>query len=294
MTNNMKITNLLLAAAVMLGFTSCLGGDSEQIETKTLYQVFNYVEDVQTGKGEIVTGTSYEMELNYTKGILNLSINGIQTSQSAPSYTVSISDIKYSFNEKGEMLINVPRASNGVITITDLKFKYRQRTINYSMSIPVFDITYTINDAYKVRSIQESTFYFGDTKTSIIGSPQEFKTDKSYYCVTFAPSTRVDGKPQARLFMYDAKFAPKMPEMNLMVLELYADFSLDGYTITAPTAKVYTGTVQNPKEEPDYAITNLNLTGKFSTGVEFDYTAAGRFNSSAVCGYDFTEGVLSK
>lgn len=289
----MKITKLLLGAVALLGLTSCLNDDSEQIETTTLHQVFNCVEDTQNGNTEIVTGVSYTMEFNFTKGIVNLAINGLQVSQSTPSYTIAMRDIKYTLNDKGEIVINVPSATNGVVTVTDFKLKFRQRTMNYTVPIPVYDITYTVNSTYKVRAVQQSTFYFGKTTTTILGTESVFDTDKIYYCVTFDPTVRKEGRPQARFFMYDAQFAPKMPQMNLMLLELYADINVNGYSIDAPTAKVYTGTVQNPKEEPDYAVTDFNLEGMFSTGINFDYIAAGRFHSVGECGYNFTEGMLN-
>lgn len=289
----MKITKILLAIAIMLGFTSCLDSDgNDQTITTNLYEVFNVVEDTQKGTVEAVNGVSYEMEFNYNKKLVNLSINGLQLSQASPSYTVAAQNVSFSINEQDEIVINIPSMTNGSVTVTDFKMKIRRRMAGLN-DISVFNITYKVNGGYNVRGVQKAIFYFGDTETTILGTPSVFQTDATYYAVTFDPTVRKDGKSQARLFMYDAKFAPKMPEMNLMLLELYADFTLDGYTISESSAKVYTGTVQNPKEEPDYAVTDFSLSGVFATGVEFEYTAAGRFKSSAKCGYTFTEGVLN-
>ncbi|MDE6266250.1 MAG: hypothetical protein K2M07_02740 [Muribaculaceae bacterium] len=289
----MRIAKLFLTAVILLGLTSCLGdSDNEQIEKERIYQIFNVVEDTQKGTTEIVTGVAYQMEVNFTNMTMNLSISGLQVSQSAPAYNLEIQNVNFQINKQGEIVVNVPSVSNGAVTVSDFKFKKRMRSMGME-GIPVYDITYIVNGSYNVRSVQMSTFYFGQTETTIIGTESLFKTDETFYCVTFDPTVRKDGKPQARLFMYNAKFAPKMPEMNLMLLELYADFTVDGFTIKADEASVYTGTVQNPKEEPDYAVTDFDMIGKFSTGVEFEYTAAGRFHSSAKCGYDFTDGVLN-
>lgn len=233
------------------------------------------------------------MELNYTTKLASVTINGLKLSQSSPSYSVTQQSVQFTLSDKGEIVLNVPSftAASGNVTVSDFKMNFRLRYMGIN-AIPVINMTYTVNGIYKVRTVQMSTFYFGDTETTIIGTESVFHTDATYYCVTFDPSVKKDDKIQARLFMYDAKFAPKMPEMNLMLLDLYADMDLTGYHVETESTKVYTGVVQNPKEEPDYAVTNLTMDGVFATGVDFDYTAAGRFMSKASCGYDFTEGVL--
>ncbi|MDE7153278.1 MAG: hypothetical protein K2O00_02385 [Muribaculaceae bacterium] len=288
----MKITKFLLAALAVIGLTSCLDSDgNEQTRTDNLVQVFNLVEDTQSGKTQVVNGVSYTMEFNFTKQTINFAINGLQLSPTSPAYTLSAMNVKYEFNTKGEVLFTIPNMNNGVCTITNLKFRYRERSTGLQF-IPVYDITYTVNGTYNVRAVQTSTFFFGETKTSIIGTEDLFTTDKTYYCVVFEPTSVKDGKVLTRLFMYNAKFAPKMPAMNLMLMELYSEMTKDGFTVDAPMAKVYTGSPQNPKEEPDYIVTNFTMEGDYANSVKFDYTAAGRFKSSAECGLDFTPGLL--
>lgn len=289
----MKITKILLAALAAIGLTSCLDSDgNDQTSTDNLYQVFNLVQDTQTGDIEVIPAVSYTMEFNFTKSTVNFAITGLQVSHSSPAYNVAEMNVKYSLNEKGEVVFNIPSMTNGVCTVTDLRFRYRMRNMGVN-NIPVYDITYTVNNNYKVRAVQTATYYFGETETSILGTESVYTTDKTFYCVVFDPTSVKDGKMLTRLLMYNAKFAPKMPEMNLMLLDLYAELDLRGYTVEQDEAKVYTGSPQNPKEEPDYLVTGFTMSGSYANGVEFDYTSAGRFKSSAVCGFDFTDGLLN-
>lgn len=289
----MKITKFLLSLLTVFTLTSCLGDDNnDQYYNAMLTECINYVENSASGEAYAITGSQYTMSINITQNTMDLTILGIQLTPGGASLSTKIEGIQCRYDSEGNLVANVSSHQGNGVTISDLTFKMRQRYLSPYEYIPVFDIHYVVNGVYYVRSFQNSICYFGSTRVLIKGTATTTATDRTYYFVTFDKTTITEGTNlTAKLYIYAAKFADKMPEMDMMIFNIPATLGPDGFTLAADNLKVYTGTVSNPIEQPDYGVTNFKATANIASGMNMTFTAANRFDLSATLGYDFTEGV---
>ena len=290
----MKISKFFIAAIAALSLTSCLGdSDNDQYYMAQLSDCINYVEDATTGEAYAIPNVKYNIEINITQSTATMIIDGIQVTPGGASYAVKLENVPCTYSQDGSVVISLPSYQNASISLTNFNFKMRPRYMGLEY-IPVFDIRYTVNTNYNVRTFQQSICYFGNTNVSIKGSGASSTTDLTYYLVTFDKKT-IDGTSlKANLHIYSAKFAEKMPEMDIMMFNIPANLNHDGFTLEAESAKVYTGNSSSPVEQPNYPVTNLVGTGIISSGLTLNFTAAGRFDLSAELGYEFTKGILDK
>lgn len=290
----MKIKNLLIATLAIFGLTSCLGGSNDdQHYIAALSDCINYVENTQSGDVNVTGGAKYSIDVNITQSTLDLVIDGVQLTPGGGSLVLNLKDIPCSYDKDGNLVASTLTYTSGSNTITNFSFKMRQRYLNATSYIPVFDVTFNINGSYFVRTFQSSTFYFGTTNVQVINTSTQTNTDKTFYTVTFDKTKIGEGSNvSANLYIYSAKFADKMPKMDLMIFNIPAKLGRDGYTLAGDNLKVYTGTVTNPVEQPDYPVTGLTGTGIITKGLILNFTVASRFILSADLGYSFTEGVI--
>ena len=290
----MKISKFIIAAFAALSLTSCLGDtDNDQYYFAQLSDCINYVEDATTGEAYALTNAKYNIEINITKSTATLIIDGIQVTPGGAAYAIKLEQVPCTYAQDGSVTISLPSYQNASISLSNFYFSMRQRYMGMEY-IPVFDIRYTVNANYNVRTFQNAICYFGNTSVSIKGSGASSTTDLTYYMLTFDKKTIKGTAINANLYIYSAKFAEKMPEMDIMMFNIPANLHYDGYTLAAETVKVYTGNSSSPVEQPDYGVTNLVGTGVITSGLTLNFTAAGIFDLSANLGYTFTQGIIDK
>ncbi len=293
----MKISKFLAAMLTVFSLTSCLsGGNDDQYYEASLYDCVNYVENTVSGDVNVTSGIKYNILINITKSTLNLTIDGLQLTQGGGTITAKLENLPCTYDNSGNIVVTVPSITSGSTTFSNFTFKMRQRYMTNTY-IPVFDINYNVNGNYYVRTFQASTYYFGTTSVVVNDTPNATPTttDKTFYCVTFDKTTIGEGNNiNANLYIYSAKFADKMPQMDMMVFNIPAKLGRDGYNLSAETLKVYTGNKANPVEQPDYAITDFSATGTITNGLNIHFKSASRFILDAELGYAFTQGVLDE
>lgn len=147
---------------------------------------------------------------------------------------------------------------------------------NINMSIEMGDI--------EVITVQKQKVYFGSTGVTNNAAATNFTSNTSYYVVTLNPETM-----KATIDVYGAKFADKMPSMNMKFDGVIFNVSNLGYTLTCdelvPTIKE--GEVDVPY--PDYKITNLTGNAAFATGLKLQFNCMGVFTVQANLGYAMSE-----
>ena len=165
--------------------------------------------------------------------------------------------------------------------IDDLKLNvFERRLMDDQLTyIPVINMSMTMGDV-DVITVQKQTVYFGSTGVVNNATSTNFTSKTPYYAVTLDPD-----KKQATIDVYNAKFAEKMPAMNMKFAEIPFEVSNLGYKLACkeliPTIK--DSGVDVPY--PSYKITNLNGDATFATGMNLQFNCMEVFTVQANLGY---------
>lgn len=293
----MKIFKLLLAAVFCGVLTSCLGGDNSMTASRSLQSAscFNYVTDLSTGKGAInANGATYILNIDYTKQYVDISVSGLQLTPGGASYSFNIPQVKYSFDATGAMILNVNSHldTGNNVSISNFRLKFLDRAIGAAW-IPVWSISYDIDSRYEVRTIQNSVYYFGDSKVVTVGDEKRFETKEPYYCISFDSKTLADGnRMKGRLYLYNVQFSSAMPKMNMAIRDIEFTFDETYFRASAPKLDLY---VDDNVIRPDYGITDFSLNATYDQRIfgetitpccNIDFVCAGRFKTTLELGYN--------
>ena len=133
-----------------------------------------------------------------------------------------------------------------------------------SQSFPLMLLTYTVDERYSVRLVYNPAFYWGTT-TVVDQDGQYFVNSdvSSYYGIQFNTET---GK--AVIGIVGAKFAEKMPSLNMSFRDIPYTFTSSGYVLETPELIPLIG--ETPY--PDYKITNVKLMGSLDGRQTLEFT----------------------
>lgn len=301
----MKIFKLLLATVFCGVLTSCLGGDNSMTASRSLQSAscFNYVTDLSTGKGAInATGATYLLNIDYTNQYVDISVSGLQLTPNGASYSFNIPQVKYSFDATGAMVLNVNSHidTGNNVSISNFRLKFLDRMIGAAW-IPVWSVSYDIDSRYEVRTVQNSTYYFGKSEVITIGDDKYFETKEPYYCISFDTKTLSDGnKMKGKLYLYNVQFSSSMPKMNMAIRDI--EFTLDETSFKAAASKLDLY-VDDNVIRPDYGITDFALNATYDQRTFGDdimpccnigFVCAGRFKTTLELGYDIPSAETQK
>ncbi len=260
---SLKVISALLLSVLMV---SCLkDGESTSKEDFSGY-CFNYVSDMNNDKAEVTVGGTYLFEVNYTDGVAtvtmgNLKLNGSQ------SVSLQLENLAYKFDDKGGFVIDQPvvvSSYNGQHhTVSDFSFRLYRRYVG-TYYFPAMWMTFVVDSQYRVRVIYTPSVYLGTTN---VVNPDNglFTSTDPYYVVAIDPT-----KSKAALHVLGAKFADRMPAMDMIFPDLPITCNMNTFTIEADEIVPRIGSV----EYPSFKITNLKVSGNYELGmkVEFDCT----------------------
>ena len=143
---------------------------------------------------------------------------------------------------------------------------------NINMSIEMGDV--------EVVTVQKQKVYFGSTGVTNNAAATNFTSNVPYYAVTLNPETN-----KATINVFGAKFAEKMPLLNMKFDGISFNVSNLGYTLNCeelvPTIRE--GEIDVPY--PDYMITNLTGNAAFATGLNLQFNCMKVFTVQANLGY---------
>lgn len=220
----------ILSTAVMLSalaFTSCLGsgGDNKSEATITYggSLCFNRVTDLETGESFISTDPQYSFLLDYTNQLVTPSMTNLKLSPEAsglsfklPALKVSLSSQDYSYTCSGTDI--TPEGVTDQYVFSNFSFKAIDRAImtgsgTYLYS-PVYDVSYTVNDRYKVL-VYPTRYDLLGTTTADAEDKDPYTSKGVIYTITLDT-----GKKTANLTLTDAEFASNHSRMRFGVKDL--------------------------------------------------------------------------
>lgn len=297
-----KFLSAIIAAVAGFAFSSCLGDGSTRITTERNLsgsQNFSYITDLQTNEEYIVgTGANYSMSLESTELTFGLYATGLQVKAGGGSYTFRIKDIKYKYDKFGAIQVSIPNYtdSENNVVISDFDLNYQQRSIGY-MNMDIYTMTYTLDNRFKIRVIQTSIFYFGDTEIKEISTSEIKETNRtSYYCIAVDPKTLDGKKMDASLWVYNILIPGQKAKTNYNISEpLYITYSSNGYTLEGINVKVFEDGSKTPSS---LVASNVQGNGTYllrddgekrQPNLLLGITIDNQYRINASVGYSFTK-----
>lgn len=260
----MKFVKFLSVALLASVMTSCLG-DAENVQAENFTNYcFNYVTDMSTGTSETTWGATYMLETNYTDGVATFNITGLKLA-SSQSVSLSFSNMKYSYNEKGGFVIKAPSyesSYNGQRhTVTDFSMEYYRRSVG-TRYLPAMFLTFKVDNAYSVRVVYTPSAYLGTTAV-VDADGKSFSSQKPYYAVAFDPTKSISA-----LHILGAQFAEGMPAMDMVFTDIPVTFSHNGFEMAK--AELIPQIGNTPYQ--DFKITDLTVSAAYEGMMTVNFT----------------------
>lgn len=255
----MKFYSLIFSLIAVLGLTSCLGeSEGTVINQDFSPYILTYATNNTTGETLTNNQAQYKLTTNPDKGLTKLEILNLRLA-GGEYVNIEIPEQKYSFNEKGAMVVKLPSVVsnyNGTIhTLTNYSFEYYSRYLN-NQGFPLIVSSFTVDDKDEVRIIFNPSYFWGTTTvTDENGNNYVNDTQTSFYGIQFDPE-----KTQAMVAAFNMKFADKMPALNMTFKNLPYIFNQYGYSASLNELTPYIG--ETPY--PDYKITNFTVSGQWT------------------------------
>ncbi|MDE6809689.1 MAG: hypothetical protein K2J42_06330 [Muribaculaceae bacterium] len=290
----MKKLSYLAILVISVIATSCLGSNSSSFEyTRSLQSSANFsvVKSLETGSESVIAnGAVYELKILPDEGKISVSVSGLQLTPNSGSYAFTIADATFKYDESGALVLSlndVPDASNGV-AVTDFKLSYLERYMDSNTAIPAWVISYTINGRYTVRAVQKTTVLFGTSDVTVIQSGSNYRQNTAFYSLRFDPAGATSNEIKANFYLFNAKFADKMPKMNMAIQDIPVTIGVNSFSMRADELKIYTvDEANNTEEQPDFRITDFAASGRYGTAADlnhFEFTVGGRFETTLSLG----------
>lgn len=279
----MKKTNflaLVLSLAAALGaLTSCNTGSSSDYITRQVLSNFINVTNDYTTTGDVVanTGVGYVIELNMTKAVANITIEGVKLPNGTTFGQLLLVNVPFTIKDGGWIEINqsmvVPVTSAGLQAPTMSSFVFRicDRMLASDLYYPLFDIRYTM-EGYNLVSVPPSVINSGNTVVSAPGQATYSPDDEEVpplYGITFDVTNK-----KANLTIQGAKFASAMPALNMSFQDIPFEFLSNGTAVLKSDylePVLVTGS-NSTTPMPNYPITNLTCTTDDMNNMSLQFT----------------------
>lgn len=300
----MKKLSYLAILVISVIATSCLGSNSSSFEyTRSLQSSANFsvVKNIETGAESVIAnGAVYELKIRPDEGKISVSVSGLQLTPNSGSYSFTIDDATFKYDETGALVLTVTDhldTSMSGIAINNFSLSYLERYMDGSTAIPAWAISFTINGRYTVRAVQKTTVLFGTSDVTVIQSGSNYTQNTAFYSLRFDPTGATSNEIKANFYLFDAKFADKMPKMNMAILDIPVTIGVNSYSMRADELKIYTvDEANNTEEQPDFRITDFAASGRYGTAADlnhFEFTVGGRFETILSLGCKFPTEVIN-
>ena len=294
----MKKISYLVVLVIAFIATSCLGSSDSKVElTRTLTSTHNFSvvqRNSDHSQAMFNYGADYSLEISVDQQTLSFAVSSLQYWGDQPRTSFRITDAPYKYDNNGAVVVELPTVEADGVKISDLKLSYLERT-DGEISLPAWDITYTINDEYQVRAVQDIVALFGKADVTVIDNGSQYSTEKPYYQLFFDPMKMHDNDMvDGYLILYSAQLADNMPPLNLKFY-FSAKFTIGGFSINAESLEIYTIDGQTETVQPDYEISQFSAGGLFSLASQnvypyyFDFTVGGRYMVGLDLGYSIPQ-----
>lgn len=249
---------------------------------------FNYIYKKSTSKGVVSNRTTYKFRWNddYTADVhvynakfsermpdgVNISFKGLKWEAVDDWKKISVNDIVPTVvtNNGDSVDASAFVLDNLTVNVFD------RRLLNFTPEyIPIINVSMTMGDV-EVVAVQKRIVYSGVTNVKNVSSGAAFNHNSALYQIVLDESTM-----QATIDIFGAKFAEKMPAMDMKFAGVAFELSNKGYILECneliPTIK--------DVPYPNYKVTNLNGDAMFETGLSLDFDCKETYSVQANLGY---------
>lgn len=300
-----RLINSITLSVILLALSSCLGDGTTTITTDRAIPAtsnMSYITNTETGNEYIIgTGADYSFHFESVSQKMNVGVTGLQLLPGAGSYTFNLNDVSFEYDSFGAIVAKIPTYTDAKynVTISDFELNYYQRMMG-QLSIPVWTLTYTVDNRFRIRVIQNAFYYFGTTKMTDLSTTQEIiDSETIYYAITFDPKT-LDGKElDARINVLNITLpTEKFVDNYIIEQNLKAVISADGYQINGTNCKLI---ISGSNKQTENVINSASAKGTFllkddgqkrNPNVEINFTMDNRYRLEATAGLSFTSGLI--
>lgn len=267
------MTNLKIFASLILGvlFTSCLGDSgSTMTMTRQLLPAYNfsYITDRESNESSIIaTGSTTSLSIDFNAQTCGVNVSGLMLRPGGASYSFTIDPAKFSYDRTGALVMNIPTYTDALsgTRIDNMSIRMLDRVVNGS-GIPVWNLSYTIDNKYDVVVVQNNIFLFGDSRFTDEDG-KAYETNQPYYAVYFDNKTVSGTGVEGKVYMYNVQFSSSLQQTNLVIDKVPFRLTSTGFTASADNLKVFNS---NNTEQTDLAVTDFSINGRFKQEILMD------------------------
>lgn len=285
----MKNLFSLFTLAILLLLTSC-GNDEVKSTRSFTSNMVNTV--VSTGGAVQAFDGQYMFEIDNVKNTMDITAKGVKFSPNMPAITFVLKNVPFTLDNKGynlnaqNIVPEVDGTAMAQYTITQLTGRmFPQTTVDQTTFADQVSLSYTLTSGTKINAATQSMSFLFNTTTTVNMGPTSYTNQTSLYTLNINASSS-----KASLIIVGAKFADKMPAMNMAFTDMTLTPTATGFKVEkASLVPNILGNDGSLTPFPSYTITNLvatvvnnKLTLTFTcTITATGSTVAGSFNVSA-------------
>ncbi len=285
----MKNLFSLFTLAILLLLTSC-GNDEVKSTRSFTSNMVNTV--VSTGGAVQAFDGQYMFEIDNVKNTMDITAKGVKFSPNMPAVTFVLKNVPFTLDNKGynlnaqNIVPEVDGTAMAQYTITQLTGRmFPQTTVDQTTFADQVSLSYTLTSGTKINAATQSMSFLFNTTTTVNMGPTSYTNQTSLYTLNINASSS-----KASLIIVGAKFADKMPAMNMAFTDMTLTPTATGFKVEkASLVPNILGNDGSLTPFPSYTITNLvatvvnnKLTLTFTcTITATGSTVAGSFNVSA-------------
>lgn len=288
----MKQLSFLLALCLCVFAASCDSSDKDGDKDSDKFEVtmtFNQTNAV-TGPDRQTTAyptSKYTYKIDYNKAKVDITVEKVRFSSMMPAITMELKNVPIKFPlsylsssyftkiEGKDIIPEIPNTETGE---SEPMEGYTISSISgYIIPSPVIKtnsatLTFVINGVFIVNAYPDTSIYEFERTTSVTGPGNPFSYDYAYYAINLNSEQNA-----AHLYLYNTKFAEKMPAMNMIFKNIPVTFNSTGYQLNCESLiPCLNNSGATPME--DYPITNLSgsvTNGKLNLQFDCSINASG-------------------
>lgn len=255
-----------LAALAIAFFTASCSNDEDDnkfIEEFGLNQMYTVT---MGNNSSVYPATRFTYKLNYSAATADITIKDVKFSPKMPEITMEIKNIPFSNTATGiKISANnlVPEVGGNPMpeyTITSLNCRLTDSAItNFSTSM----LSFVVNNAIAITAYPVPVTFEYDSKTTVniaysSSTLDDFIFNKTSYAVYLNTENNL-----AQLYIYNAKFAEKMPAMNMIFPNIPFTATASGFELNCSQL---IPTLNNAEKTPVENQAIHELTASISNG----------------------------
>ncbi len=161
------------------------------------------------------------------------------------------------------------------ITVPGYKLFVPSNTLHYVV------MQYALNDRWNVRTFWPDATFKGSTITSYPGMTEAYSNSNISYRIVMHLNEDKAVTDKADIIFYNAKFAPKAPEITVVLKNLYLEFNDRGYTVKGDDVIPYMVEAEDLQETPRFKFNkfDMRVTGDLTSAV-IEYQVADVYKGS--------------